>query len=90
MVGRSITITINLENNQSCTGRIQRKYVRQLFDEYIALDGHVAKRGRYGKIKYKSYREMAKDLDSLVTHATLHRWMKLFHRSIYRAMADAD
>lgn len=61
-----------------------------VFNNYVATDRHIKRKGPRGIIKYKSYREIAEELPIYRSHVTIHNWMKEHHPSIAKAMGGSD
>lgn len=62
-----------------------RKVHRGLFQAYVKARQHRTGKGR--SAGFKSYRDIARELGSLVPHTTLRNWMREDFNSVFRAMA---
>ncbi|WP_019199329.1 ParB/RepB/Spo0J family partition protein [Afipia birgiae] len=61
---------------------LKPKEVRNVFNAYITSRRHYKANGRI-----KSYREMAEDINGVVSYRTLNRWMEKDHPKIAKEMA---
>ncbi|WP_158268018.1 ParB/RepB/Spo0J family partition protein [Bradyrhizobium sp. MOS002] len=61
---------------------LKKSELLNVFRAYISSNLHRKRRG------YKSYREIAEDLENSVAHTTIRNWMRVHYPAIYRAMGD--
>lgn len=64
---------------------LKRKAVREVFRAYVR-----AKKHRKGRMRMKSYREIAEDLQGLVSHSGVRNWMQKDFPAVYQMMGGGD
>lgn len=67
---------------------LTRKDKRRVFRAYVKAGEH--RTGKIGKAKVKSARQMAKELQGIVSHRRLPDWMQQDFPSVYKLMSEPD